>query len=136
MQAAPWIQDEYVMVVYGDEIHHPKIYQEMIALHHQTHKGVMLGKQVAREDISKYGILDIQDGHIVNILEKPSPSEAPSNYALFTPFIWPRRVLDLLASSAPHPETGEIYPRDAVKSIMDQEGILLYESPHPMRDAS
>lgn len=30
------------MVVYADEIHHPKIYQEMIELHNKTKKSVIL----------------------------------------------------------------------------------------------
>lgn len=38
MQASPWINDDYVMVIYGDTIYHHKIYQEMVVLHQKTGK--------------------------------------------------------------------------------------------------
>lgn len=136
MQARPRIQDDFFMVVYGDEIHHPKIYQEMIDLHNQSGQAVMFWKQVSPEDISKYGILDIQDNQIVDIVEKPPVHAAPSEYALFSPFIWPRRVLDLLTKTKPDKNTWEIYPRDAVKDVMQTEWVMPYISNYPMRDAS
>lgn len=46
LQARPWIEDDFFMVLNGDEIHHPKVYQEMIALHQETGKGVMLAKNI------------------------------------------------------------------------------------------
>lgn len=42
LQAKPRIQDDFFMVIYADEIHHPKIYQEMVDLHIQTGKSVIL----------------------------------------------------------------------------------------------
>jgi UTP--glucose-1-phosphate uridylyltransferase len=42
LQARPWVHDEFFMVVYADEIHHPKIYSEMIDLHNKTGKSVIL----------------------------------------------------------------------------------------------
>lgn len=136
LQAKPWIQDDFFMVVYADEIHHPKIYQEMIDLHKQTQQSVILGKKVSPDDVSKYGILKIENNRITDIVEKPSPEQAPSNYALFTPFIFPRKLFDLLEDSQPDPKSWEVYPREAVKHIMESDGVVPYLSPHPMRDAS
>lgn len=136
LQAKPWIQDEFFMVVYADEIHHPKIYTEMLDLHHQSGKSVILWKEVSPDDVSKYGILKIENNFITDIIEKPSTEEAPSNYALFTPFIFPRKLFDLLEQSQPDPKSGEVYPRDAVKHIMKTDGVVPYISSHPMRDAS
>lgn len=136
LQAKPWIQDEFFMVVYADEIHHPKIYTEMLDLHHQSGKSVILWKEVDSDDVSKYGILKIENNFITDIIEKPSIQEAPSNYALFTPFIFPRKLFDLLEQSQPDAKSGEVYPRDAVKHIMKADGVVPYISNHPMRDAS
>lgn len=136
LQAKPWIQDEFFMVVYADEIHHPKIYQEMIELHQKTWKSVILWKEVSPDDVSKYGILEITDGLITDIVEKPAKEDAPSNYALFTPFIFPRKLFDLLEQCEPDPKSGEVYPWDAVKHIMKTDGVVPYISTHPMRDAS
>lgn len=124
------------MVVYADEIHHPSIYKEMIELHQRTGKSVILGKEVAPEDVSKYGILRIENDFITDIVEKPAQDQAPSNYALFTPFIFPRKLFDLLEKSQPDPQSGEVYPWDGVKHIMNSDGVVPYISSHPMRDAS
>ena len=61
LQAKDWVIDDFFMVIYADEIHHPRIYQEMLALHQQTGKGVIMGKEVGSDDVSKYGILEITD---------------------------------------------------------------------------
>ena len=136
LQAKPWIGDEFFMVVYADEIHHPKIYQEMIELHQKTGKSVILGKEVPQEDVVKYGMLKIENGFITDIVEKPTVEDSPSRYALFTPFIFPRKLFDLLETSQPDPKSGEIYPWDAVKHIMKTDGVVPYISTHPMWDAS
>lgn len=135
LQARPWIEDDFFMVLNGDEIHHPKVYQEMIALHQETGKGVMLAKNIPWPEISRYGVFNIKDGHIVDIVEKPAAHEAPSQYANFTPYIFPREVLDLLVDCQPDPISGEIYPRWAVKPLMAQKKIIPYMNTHPMRDA-
>lgn len=136
LQAKPRIQDEFFMVVYADEIHHPKIYSEMLDLHKTTWKSVILWKEVNHEDVSKYWILKIENNFITDIIEKPSIDEAPSNYALFTPFIFPRKLFDLLEQTKPDEKSWEVYPRDWVKHIMKADGVVPYISAHPMRDAS
>jgi len=136
LQAKPRIQDDFFMVIYADEIHHPKIYQEMIDLHIQTGKSVILWKEVHPDEVSKYGILQIENGLITDIVEKPTKELAPSNYALFTPFIFPHALFDLLENTQPDEKSGEVYPRDAVKHIMKTDGVVPYISRHPMRDAS
>lgn len=136
LQAKDWITDDFFMVIYADEIHHPRIYQEMLALHQQTGKGVIMGKEVSPDDVSKYGILEITDGLITDIIEKPAKEDAPSRYALFTPLILPRSIFALIEQTAPDAKSGEIYPRDAAKQIMQTTGIVPYISSHPMRDAS
>ena len=86
----------------------------MLDLHHQSGKSVILWKEVAFDDVSKYGILQIENNFITDIIEKPEPAQAPSNYALFTPFIFPRKLFDLLEQAQADEKSGEVYPRDAV----------------------
>jgi UTP--glucose-1-phosphate uridylyltransferase len=136
LQAKPWIQDEFFMVVYADEIHHPKIYTEMLDLHSKSGKSVILWKEVSPDEVSKYWILQIENNFITDIIEKPSQEEAPSNYALFTPFIFPRKLFDLLEQIQPDSNSWEVYPWDWVKHIMKTDWVVPYISTHPMRDAS
>ena len=96
----------------------------------------MCAKKIEGENISKYGVFDIQDDHIVDIVEKPAYALAPSQYANFTPYIFPQEVLELLPYCEPDPISGEIYPRGAVKKVMAKKMILPYIPTHQMRDAS
>jgi UTP--glucose-1-phosphate uridylyltransferase len=108
----------------------------MIDLHNKTGKSVILWKEVSPDEVSKYGILEITDWLITDIIEKPSKEDAPSNYADFSPFIFPHKLFDLIEQSTPDPKSGEIYPWEAVKHIMKTDGVVPYISTHPMRDAT
>lgn len=134
MQAAPWISDDFVMVVYGDTIYHPKIYQEMVDLHKTTGKGVMCLKEVAEENVRKYGIAHLEDDHFMDVIEKPSREEAPSNIAVFTPYIVPGKFLKLLMNTEPDTKSWEIYPWPALKQIMANKEMLGYVTEHPLWD--
>jgi UTP--glucose-1-phosphate uridylyltransferase len=61
LQAAPWINDDFFMVIYGDTIFHPDAFAEMIALHQQTGKSVMLVVEVPQQDVSKYGVIKMDE---------------------------------------------------------------------------
>ena len=134
MQAAPWINDDFVMVVYGDTIYHPKIYKEMVELHKEFGKGIMCLKEVPEEDVSKYGIARLEDGYFIDVIEKPTKEEAPSNMAVFTPYIVPGRFLELLMGTEPDAKSGEIYPWPALKQIMANKEMLGYVTEHSIRD--
>lgn len=39
----------------------------------------ILGVEIPKEKVDKYGVLEVQDGKLTNVVEKPSVEEAPSN---------------------------------------------------------
>lgn len=121
LQAAPWIQDDYVMVVYGDTIYHPAIFADLVHKHQETQKAVMALKEIPMDQVSKYGVAKMNGEYMVDYVEKPSVQEAPSNFVSFSPYIVPQKFFELLSQTQPDPKSGEIYPRQALKNIMKDQ---------------
>jgi len=123
LQAAPWVDDDYFFVVNGDMIYPEDSFSQMLELHKTTQKPVRLLKEIPMRDVSKYGIAKIEDKKIVDIVEKPSLENAPSNLMNTGTFLWPKQAFRWLAETQPEPN-GEIYPWYAAKKIIDSVGIL------------
>jgi len=134
MQTSPWMSDdEYFLLTLGDEIHHPCIYQEILALHQQTGKPVLALQTCPLEEIYKYGVAEVKDGRVMDLVEKPSVEQAPSNLRIIGDYILPSRIFDIIRS-LPLNKRGEIDIVDAMKIIMEGEEILAYITEYPTRD--
>ena len=48
---------------------------------------VILGIEVEESKVSKYGVLSVEDGKLTDIVEKPTPEEAPSNLVNVSKYI-------------------------------------------------
>jgi UTP--glucose-1-phosphate uridylyltransferase len=105
LQAREWVSDDVCMVVYGDSIYHPNFFKQAVQTYTQTGKAVMTLKEVERDEVQKYGVAEIKDGHITRIVEKPSRENAPSNLVNFSPFIIPHSMFDRLEQTQPDPKT-------------------------------
>jgi len=82
---------------------------------------------VPREKISRYGILKLDDGRIVDLVEKPSPEEAPSDVAIAGRYLLPTAVFDLLVTQTPG-KGGEIQLTDAIRRLVREPSELLPSS--------
>lgn len=91
-------------------------------------------KEVQEQDVHKYGIGRLEDGHLMEIVEKPSLEEAPSNVAVFTPYITNKKFLENLHNVEPDPSSGEIYPWPALQEFMENKDIIGYVTKHPLWD--
>ena len=76
--------------------------------------GVIGCEKVPREKISRYGILKLDGGRIVDLVEKPLPEEAPSDVAIAGRYLLPTAVFGLLATQTPG-KGGEIQLTDAIR---------------------
>ena len=74
--------DEPVLVFMGDDfIWNPDGESAAEALIKASggEKSAILGVEISRENVEKYGVLSEKDGNLVGVVEKPKPEEAPSN---------------------------------------------------------
>jgi UTP--glucose-1-phosphate uridylyltransferase len=73
------MDDDFFFVTVGDQFGEKAIYQEMVDLHRQTRQPIVQLAEVPLSEVSKYGVVKIVDGEIVDMIEKPKPEYAPSN---------------------------------------------------------
>ena len=93
-------------------------------------KSVIVLFEVPKEEVSKYGIAKVKkiNGDVLlieDIVEKPSPEEAPSCFAvvgryLFTPTLWEK-----LEKTKPG-KGGEIQLTDAIRELLKEEAVYGY----------
>lgn len=76
--------------------------------------GVIGCERVPCEKLSRYGILDLDGDRVVDLVEKPSPEEAPSDVAIAGRYLLPADVFGLLLTQAPG-KGGEIQLTDAIR---------------------
>ena len=130
--AKSFIGDEPFAVLLGDDIvdaSTPCLKQMIDA--YDEYKTTVLGVQeVARENVAKYGILDVKHIEdrvykVKDMVEKPSIEEAPSNIAILGRYIITPEIFNILENQAPG-KGGEIQLTDALQTLATKEAIYAY----------
>lgn len=115
--------DENVLVLLGDAlVAGCNASKEMTALSEANGGCGAIGcERVPRERISRYGILKLDGRRIVDLVEKPSPEEAPSDVAVAGRYLLPAAVFGLLKTQTPG-KGGEIQLTDAIRRYVAAPG--------------
>jgi NDP-sugar pyrophosphorylase family protein len=71
--------------------------------------------------VSKTGIVELMDGRVTHIVEKPHPEEAPSNIASLPLYVFTPRILDYLPQ-VPRSPRGEYELQDAIQMLIQADG--------------
>ena len=130
--AKSFIGDEPFAVLLGDDIvdaSTPCLKQMIDA--YDEYKTTVLGVQeVARENVDKYGILDVKHIEdrvykVKDMVEKPSVEEAPSNIAILGRYIITPEIFNILENQAPGKGV-EIQLTDALQTLATKEAIYAY----------
>ncbi|MGL4713209.1 MAG: UTP--glucose-1-phosphate uridylyltransferase GalU, partial [Shewanella sp.] len=105
----------------------------MVALYDETQVGQIMVEGVPHNVVNQYGIADV-NGHdlqpgesepLVELVEKPSIDEAPSNLAVVGRYVLPAAIWPLLAKT-PAGAGDEIQLTDAIAMLMQQETVNAY----------
>lgn len=126
------IEDEPFAVVWGDEfiLAEPPRLKQMIDVYDKYGGIVISGVRIEKkEDLKRYGIADIEpvEGNVFRvkeIVEKPEPSQAPSDIAMIGAYILPPEIFGALKRVQPG-KGGEIWLVDAI-NLLKNEGVPLY----------
>ena len=98
---------------------------------YDEYKTTVLGVQeVAKENVDKYGILDVKHIEdrvykVKDMVEKPSVEEAPSNIAILGRYIITPEIFNILENQEPG-KGGEIQLTDALQTLSTKEAIYAY----------
>ncbi|WP_375260752.1 UTP--glucose-1-phosphate uridylyltransferase [Palleronia sp.] len=119
--------DECFAVILPDDVIKSDVpcLKQMVDAHAETGGCMVAAMEVAREETSKYGILDVEDGgcktvRVKGMVEKPDPSETPSNLAVIGRYILTPEVLSVLDNQDAG-KGGEIQLTDAIAKQIDSE---------------
>jgi len=131
------VEDEPFAVLLSDDIivNDVPCLKQMMEIHYRTGYSVIAIQRVPKKSVSSYGIIR---GHLVkdaecpgrlyrieDMIEKPSPKEAPSNLAVIGRYILTPSIWEALASVVPG-AGGEIQLTDGIRRLLATEPVYGY----------
>lgn len=133
LMAKNMVSTSHFFVMLGDEVTDatPSALEQMLAKWKSVRSdaGVICVMRVPRAEVSKYGICDLQesDFRIRSCIEKPSPDQAPSEWAITGRYLLPKDSFQMLEANAENfsksDARAEIQLTDVLSSLA-QEGRL------------
>lgn len=133
--ARPIVHDNPFAIILADDVirAEPSVLQQMVDVYNRYGCSVIGVQAVAPEETSSYGIVAAEpvEGErrvcrIRQIVEKPHPSEAPSNLAVVGRYILTPRIFSLLENVSVG-SGGEIQLTDAIAALLEHEQVLCYQ---------
>lgn len=126
--------DEPVLVLWPDDVFVADVprAQQLIRAYEQTSCPVLALLPMSAEDSRRYGVPvvkeDLDDGllRISGLVEKPAPSEAPSEYAAIGGYVVTPGVVDELREQTRRwyeHRTGEVYLTDAINAYAGRRAV-------------
>ncbi|MGW5804065.1 UTP--glucose-1-phosphate uridylyltransferase GalU, partial [Streptomyces bacillaris] len=128
--AAPHVGDQPFAVLLGDDLIDPRdpLLARMIEIQERHGGSVVALMEVEPSQIHLYGCAAVEtteDGDVVKVtdlVEKPAPADAPSNYAIIGRYVLDPAVFDVLRQTEPG-RGGEIQLTDALQTLAADEKI-------------
>ncbi|MBS3910093.1 MAG: UTP--glucose-1-phosphate uridylyltransferase GalU [Actinobacteria bacterium] len=112
--------------------------KDLIGIHERYGASVIAVEPVPLEEVRRYGVIkgeQVDDGlyRIVDLVEKPSPEQAPSNLAVLGRYVLTPAIFDCLEITEPG-LGGEVQLTDALRLLLEREEIYALEATGPRYD--
>ncbi len=127
------IGNEPFAVLLGDDIIDAQIpvLRQMLDVYRRYPATILAIQKVPKSQTGQYGIIDakkIEDGVylVKDLVEKPSPAEAPSNLAIIGRYILTPEIFSALERTRPG-KGGEIQLTDGLQLLMQKQPIYAHE---------
>ena len=104
---------------------------QMAALYEEHQCSIVAVQEVLREEVDKYGIVAgtaERDGltRVSEMVEKPSPNEAPSNLAVIGRYVLTPDIFEIIRNTPPG-KNGEVQLTDALQAQAQEGRVLAYQ---------
>ena len=124
--------DEPVLVFMGDDfVWNPNgesASEALIKSLESDTDSAILGVEVPRENVEKYGVLSEENGKLVGIVEKPSIEEAPSNLINVSKYIMSpallKEIVEYVHANNFGPKDQEYLVTDPIESYIKKGGVI------------
>ncbi|MBL3804959.1 MULTISPECIES: UTP--glucose-1-phosphate uridylyltransferase GalU [Streptomyces] len=128
--AAPHVGDEPFAVLLGDDLIDPRdpLLARMVEVQEREGGSVIALLEVAPEQIHLYGCAAVEATgeddvvRVTDLVEKPDPAEAPSNYAIIGRYVLDPAIFGILRETPPG-RGGEIQLTDALQKLAEDEKV-------------
>jgi len=124
------VGNEDFVVALGDAIIENRAGDELLTklvrCHEQNAAAATIAvEEVTEDEVSKYGIVTpgATNGaffRITDVVEKPSPQEAPSRLAIAARYVFSPEIFEVIATTPPR-ANGEVYLTDCIRELVDRE---------------
>ena len=126
------VGEEPFAVLLGDDImaETNPLLAEMLQVHERYGRSVLAAMEVSRDEISMYGSIELEFvedrlARVIGVVEKPSPSEAPSNLAAIGRYILTPEIFDCIRTIEPG-VGGEVQLTDAINLLAQQQAVYAW----------
>lgn len=124
--------DEPVLVFMGDDfIWNPggeSATEALLNSIQNDSESAILGVEIDKNDVEKYGVLSGEDGKLVGVVEKPKPAEAPSNLINVSKYIMTPALLDKIVKYVNENDFGpleqEYLVTDPIDEYIKEGGVM------------
>lgn len=130
--AESFVGNEPFAVLLGDDVvaSTKPCLGQLIKVHQSVEASVLGVQRVAKEDVSKYGIVQgemVADNlyQVQALVEKPSILQAPSDVAVLGRYIITPKIFSILADTPPG-KGGEIQLTDALDTLLTKENMFAH----------
>ena len=129
--AESFINDEPFAVLLADDLMEQKTcLKKMIDQYQQHSASIIAVQQVAKDKTDQYGIVELHENNfnkpIKNIIEKPTPNDAPSDYGVVGRYILTPKIFTELKSAKPG-VGNEIQLTDAIAKLIKTQAAYAHE---------
>ena len=136
--AKTFIGEEPFAVLLGDDVvvnkNSKPALKQLIDAYEQTKSSVVGVQTVAKEDVCKYGIVELDrmhshEGRLVKLssmVEKPEIDKSPSQMAVLGRYVLTPEIFELLETQESG-AGGEVQLTDAIKRLMDRQAVYAYD---------
>lgn len=134
LQAKAFAGNEPFVVMLGDDVMHDEVplTKQLIEAYEKTSASNIAVMRVPHEETSRYGIIDpeaeMEEGlyNVKRFVEKPDPSEAPSDLAIIGRYLLTPEIFDKLETQTPG-AGGEIQLTDAIDRLNKTQRVFAKE---------
>lgn len=124
--------DEPVLVFMGDDfIWNPEgesASESLLKAIQHEDESAILGVEVPRDQVNKYGVLSAEDGKLTGVVEKPEVETAPSNLINVSKYIMSPKLLREIAEYVKThdfgPKDQEYLVTDPIESFLAKGGVM------------
>lgn len=123
--AKQFIDGDFVSIN-GDVLVEERLIKELAGK--KGYDAVMVGREV--DDISRFGALEIEDGLVKNIIEKPKAGETETRIANTGIYRFSQKIFDAIARTKINPIRKEYELTDSIKIMINEGarvGCVLYD---------